>query len=165
MEDSRQDFWKRRGRRPWPTWAVVGLCFAVVASVASFFFIRVHDASARSANEAAAIRTLQTVAAAQRDFRAGHGAFGTFDELIASGALDKRFSGESPVVYGYVFRVEIKPRAGASPEAFTLNADPLRDDGAHATGKHHFYVSSSDGEIRHAAGRPAGPSDLVVPAR
>lgn len=164
MEDEGQAMRKRR-KPPLPTWAVVAVCFGVVAAVSLFVGVPASKASRRSASEAVAVRTLQAIAAGRRAFHKERGVYGTFAEPGASGALGGRFPGESPaVVGGYVFVMKVSPRAGASPETFSLSADPLHDDGSAAGGRRHFHFSASDGGIRHSVGRPAGPSDPPLSA-
>src|SRR5688500_14524280 len=57
----------------------------------------------RSANEAAAIKHLKTIAEVQMLYfnSRQRTSFGTFDELIKEG-MDTRFAGSTPVVEGYV---------------------------------------------------------------
>ena len=75
--------------------------------------IPAYQAITRSGNEAAAIKTLQTLAVDQRLYNKQHqgNAYGTFDQLISDVNLDKRFAGDTPVVTGYIFTVKITPKA------------------------------------------------------
>ena len=163
MEDGGRAAGRRR-KPPWPTWAVVAVCFGVVASVALGLTVPWLSAGRRAENESRAISALATIAVEQRVFYKEHAVYGAFDELVASGALNKQFSGDSPVVRGYVFRMKVSPRAAASPATFSVNADPVLEDGGGAGGERHFYLSASDGEIRYSVGRPAGPSDPALSA-
>jgi len=159
MEDTWQAVGKRRSP-PWLTWAVVALCFGVVASVALIFALPLLKAGRRSAREAIAIRTIQAITLEQRAFYKERGSYGSFDELVESGRLNKLFSGEAPAVEGYVFRMKITPHVGIAPAVFSVTADPLAEDSGR-----HFYLTSSNGEVRYSVGRPAGPSDPVLSAR
>src|SRR3954467_3754105 len=62
-------------------------------------------AAVRSANEAAAIKTLKTIAEQQMLYYNAHQrtAFGSFDEMLKEGLLDTRFAGTTPVLDGYVY--------------------------------------------------------------
>src|SRR5213596_1865331 len=62
-------------------------------------------AAVKSANEAAAIKTLRTIAEQQMLYYNSHqrSSFGTFDEMLKENLLDRRFEGTTPVVEGYVF--------------------------------------------------------------
>jgi prepilin-type N-terminal cleavage/methylation domain-containing protein len=55
------------------------------------------QSSVRSANQAAAIRTLQAIAVEQRIYYNSHNrsSYGTFDQLIADGQLDRRYAATS----------------------------------------------------------------------
>ena len=68
-------------------------------------------AAVKSANEAAAIKTLRTIAEQQMLYYNSHQrtTFGTFDEMLKENLLDTRFAGTTPVVEGYVFQMRIIP--------------------------------------------------------
>src|SRR5712664_3073421 len=59
-------------------------------------------AAVRSANEAAAIKTLRTIAEQQMLYYNSHqrSTFGTFDEMLKENFLDTRFAGTTPVLDG-----------------------------------------------------------------
>src|SRR3977135_1750163 len=61
-------------------------------------------AAVKSANEAAAIKTLRTIAEGQMLFYNSHqrSTFGTFDEMLKEHLLYTRFTGTTPVVEGYI---------------------------------------------------------------
>src|SRR5436189_5354035 len=61
-------------------------------------------AAVRSANEAAAVKTLRTIAEQQMLYYNSHqrSTFGTFDEMLKENFLDARFAGTTPVLDGYV---------------------------------------------------------------
>ena len=119
------------------------------------------QASVRSANEAAAIQTLKTIAVEQRIYYNSHNrsSYGTFDQLIADGSLDKRFTGEEPLVEGYIFRQKLTPKSGNQQPMYAINADPQKPDGLTATGKQFFYMDSNTGQVHVSTTQPAGTND------
>src|SRR3954467_1515275 len=81
-----------------------------------------------AADEAAAIRTLQTIFRAQTQYMTIHsGSYGTFDDLVKDGSLDQRFSGSAPVVEGYVFAIKLAPDASGQATDYSINADPKEE--------------------------------------
>src|SRR3982074_2175850 len=70
-------------------------------------------AAVRSANEAAAIKTLRTIAEQQMLYYHSHQrtAFGSFDEMLKEGLLDTRFAGTPAVVDGYVYVMRVTPKS------------------------------------------------------
>lgn len=112
-------------------------------------------------NETAALQTLKTIQTEQRVFfnTKGRTAYGTFDQLIESGALDKRFSGDEPVVDGYKYTMKVVPKSSSQPPSFSINADPQQKDGLTATGKRHFYIDSNVNTIRVNSDGPASADD------
>ena len=123
--------------------------------------IPAYQAITRSGNEAAAIKTLQTLAVDQRLYNKQHqgNSYGTFDQLISDVNLDKRFAGDAPVVTGYIFTVKITPKASGQPAFYTINADPQKSDGLGATGKNHYYVDANSDTVKVNDSQPAGPDD------
>lgn len=126
--------------------------------------IPAYQAITRSGNEAAAIKTLQTLAVDQRLYNKQHqgNSYGTFDQLIADVDLDKRFAGDTPVVSGYIFTMKITPKASGQPAFYTINADPQKSDGLGATGKNHYYVDANSDTVKVNDQQPAGPTDGPV---
>ena len=123
--------------------------------------IPAYQAITRAGNEAAAIKTLQTLAVDQRLYNKQHqgNSYGTFDQLISDVNLDKRFAGDAPVVTGYIFTVKITPKASGQPAFYTINADPQKSDGLGATGKNHYYVDANSDTVKVNDSQPAGPDD------
>lgn len=119
-----------------------------------------YRAIVRSGNEAAAIKTLQTIAVDQRLYFKQHqgNAYGTFDQLITDVDLDKRFAGDAPVVSGYIFTMKITPKASGQPAFYTINADPQTE----TTGSNHYYVDANSDTVKVNAQQPAGPDDSPV---
>ena len=112
-----------------------------------------------AANETAAIRTLNTIAAEQRSYYIRHANYGTFDQLIEAGALDPRFAGEAPTTDGYTYTLKVTPKAANQPPAFSVNADPQVSEGLSATGKRHFYIGSDVNTVRTNEQQPATAQD------
>lgn len=121
--------------------------------------IPAYQAITRSGNEAAAIKTLQTLAVDQRLYNKQHqgNAYGTFDQLISDVDLDKRFAGDAPVVSGYVFTMKLTPKANGQPAFYSINADPQKSDGLGATGKNHYYIDATSDTVKYDDSQPAGP--------
>lgn len=124
------------------------------------------QASVRSTNEAAAIQTLKTVATVQVTFynsknRTG---YGTFDQLVQAGLLDKRFSGDQPVVDGYVYTMTVTPKSASQPPAYAINANPQQPKGLTATGNQYFYRGSDTSTVHANTERPATAEDPPVGA-
>jgi hypothetical protein len=112
------------------------------------------------ANEAAAIRTLQTVFRAQTQYMLSHAEeYGTFDQLRQDNYLDQRFAGTAPVVEGYAFTINLTPKSGGESARYIVNADPKQDDAASTGGARHLYMDSDSNVVRANAGRPATVND------
>jgi prepilin-type N-terminal cleavage/methylation domain-containing protein len=121
-------------------------------------------AAVRSANEAAAIKTLRTVAEQQMLYYNAHqrSTFGTFDEMLNEGLLDTRFSGTTPVVEGYVFQMKVIPKSTTQQAGYSVNADPQVTQGVGATGKNHYYLDSNTNTIHVNAAQPASATDPPI---
>lgn len=131
------------------------LAVVVVALLVSFGF-HSWKVAQREGNRAAAAQNLKMIAAVEIQYYNTHNrSFGTFDQMIADGLLDKRFSGAAPIVDGYVFTLKMTLRTPSQPSSFTLNADPETTN----TGTNHFYFDSWDGRVRVNEVRPADSSD------
>lgn len=121
-------------------------------------------AAVRSANEAAAIKTMRTVAEQQMLYYNSkqRTTFGGFDEMLKEGLLDNRFAGTTPVVEGYIFTMRVIPRSTAQQAGYTLNADPQVTEGVGATGKNHFYLDSDTNTIHVNDSQPATATDPSI---
>lgn len=117
--------------------------------------------SVRSANQAAAIKTLNTIVTEQRTYYNTHNRsnYGTFDQLIADGAFDKRFTGEAPVVEGYTYKMKVAPKSGNQPPMFAVNADPQKSEGFNATGRQFYYIDANTSTIHVSESQPATLED------
>ena len=110
-----------------------------------------------NANEAAAIYTLEQIAAAEQlHFETYEGRYGTFRQLQDAGFFRAPLDGERITASGYTFTLRLTPAADAQGSAYSVNADPLEDG---VTGKRHFYSDSNVTGIRFSEGRPATAAD------
>ena len=112
-----------------------------------------------AANETAAIQNLRTIAAEQRSYYIRHNNFGTFDQLIEAGGLDKTFAGESPSRDGYIYTLKVTAKTSNQPSSFATNADPQVGEGLAATGKRHFYIGSDTNGVTANETQPATAQD------
>ena len=121
-------------------------------------------AAVRSTNEAAAIKTLKTIAEQQKFYYNSHGhtSFGTFDEMLKENLLDTRFAGTTPVVDGYVYTMTVIPKSSTLQAGFAVNADPEATEGFGATGKNHFYLDSDSNAIHVNSSQPATAPDPPI---
>lgn len=111
-------------------------------------------------HETATIKALDTISVVQLQYFNTHNRqFGTFEQLVADKLLDSRFSGNPPVVDGYVLTLRVTPKTTSQQASYTLNADPQQTDGVGATGKNHFYMDSTAGTKHVNPDQAAGPTD------
>jgi prepilin-type N-terminal cleavage/methylation domain-containing protein len=121
-------------------------------------------AALRAANEAAAIKTLRTIAEQQMLYYNAHQrtSFGTFDEMLKENLLDTRFGGATPVVDGYVYNMRVIPKSTTQQAGFAINTDPQVSEGVGATGKNHFYLDSDTNTIHVNETQPATATDPPI---
>lgn len=133
--------------------AIIGLLIGVGAIA--------WGAMVRSGNETAAATMLDRIRTYQVQYAArNRGKFGTFEDLIRVSGLDDKFTGERPVVNGYIFTLTLEEPSDARPAFFAINADPQVAEGVTATGTRHFYTDSSLGVIKATdENRPAKADD------
>ncbi|HEX8706641.1 MAG TPA: prepilin-type N-terminal cleavage/methylation domain-containing protein [Pyrinomonadaceae bacterium] len=126
--------------------------------------IPAYQAITRSGNETSAIQSLKSLAVNQRLFlkQKNGGAYGTFDELVKEVNADKRFSGDAPVVAGYIFTMKVTAKGPGQPPYYTINADPQKPDGLGATGRNHYYIDANSDTVKVNNQQPAGPDDEPV---
>src|SRR6185295_18265268 len=80
---------------------IVVAIILIIATIAIPSLLR----SRQSANEASAVSNMRTLNTAQVSYSSSHsGAYGTFNDLIATGLSDTRFLGQ---VSGYLYSVEM----------------------------------------------------------
>ena len=121
-------------------------------------------AAVRSANEAAAVKTLRTIAEQQMLYYNSHqrSTFGTFDEMLKENFLDARFAGTTPVLDGYVYTMKVIPKSTAQQPGYAVNTDPQVSEGVGATGRNHYYVDSDTNTIHVNATQPATATDPPI---
>ncbi len=116
-------------------------------------------AAQKAGNEAATLQDLKTVAAVEIQYYNTHNrTFGTFEQMVQEKLVSTKFSGNPPIVDGYIFTLKVVPKSATLPTSYTLNADPQTDN----TGTNHFYLDSTDGSIHVNATQPAGPNDTPL---
>jgi prepilin-type N-terminal cleavage/methylation domain-containing protein len=117
-----------------------------------------------SGNETAATQAIDKIRTLQIQFAAKHqGDFASFDELIASGQLDDRFKGVSPVVNGYRLTIDVTKKSNAAPAFYSVSAEPQVRGGIGATGERSFYTDSRIGTIKGTTEtRPATVDDPSI---
>lgn len=98
----------------------------------------------RSGNEAAAVQTLKAISIGQVRYFTENAEYGSFDQLIEKGFLDRRFAGNSPTVDGYVYVLRLGKTSGGQNASFTVNADPASPD----TGTRHFFIDDKSSTVR-----------------
>jgi len=136
--------------------AIIGILIAVGVTG--------YKAAMKSANEAAAVKTLRTIAENQMLYYNAHqrSTFGTFEEMRKENLMDDRFNSTTPVVEGYIFTMKIIPKSTNQQAAYTVNADPQVSEGGGATGKNHYYVDSDTNTIHVNATQLATAADPPI---
>lgn len=136
--------------------AIIGILIAVG--------ITGYKAAMRAANEAAAVKTLRSIAEQQMLYYNSHqrSSFGSFEEMRKENLLDSRFDGATPVVDGYVYTMKVIPKSTTAQAGYTINADPQVADGVAATGKNHYFVSSDTNTIHVNDAQPAASTDPPI---
>ena len=136
--------------------AIIGILIAVGVTG--------YKAAMRAANEAAAVKTLRTIAEQQMLYFNAHqrSTFGSFEEMRKENLLDSRFDGATPVVDGYVYTMKVIPKSTTAQAGYTINADPQVADGVSATGKNHYFVSSDTNTIHVNETQPAAATDPPI---
>ncbi|MFN2532633.1 MAG: type II secretion system protein [Pyrinomonadaceae bacterium] len=136
--------------------AIIGILIAVG--------ITGWKAALRSANEAAAIKSLRTIAEQQMLYYNSHqrSTFGTFEEMRKESLLDARYNTSTPVVEGYVFTMKVVPKSTNQQPSYAVNADPQVTEGPGRTGNNHFYLDADSNTIHVNATQPATVSDPPI---
>jgi len=108
-------------------------------------------------DERVALSTLRLISSAQTAYSLSNsGAYGSFDQLVAAGHLDSRFSSSQPRVGGYLLTMTVASSGAES--SYYCNADP--DPAANQKGRH-FYLGSASPEIRFNLTKAATANDEV----
>ena len=123
-----------------------------------------YRSAIKAANEAAAVKTLRSIAEQQMLYfnSRQRSAFGTFEEMRKADLLDSRFDGTTPVVDGYVYTLKVIPKSTSTQAGYTINADPQVPTGVSATGTNFYYVDSDTNIIHVNATQPASASDPPI---
>lgn len=102
--------------------------------------------------------TLRSIAQAQMAYSLSNsGDYGSFEQLVAGGHLDSRFSSNQPKLGGYILTMTVANRSsGRAESSYHCNADP--DPAVNQAGRH-FYLGSASPEIRVNLTKPATASD------
>ena len=118
----------------------------------------------KSGNEATAAASVDNIRKFQAQYASrNHGAFASFDELIAKVGLDDAFKGERPVKNGYIFTLTVDPPSPTKPAFYSIAADPQVAEGVTASGTRHFYTDSTLSTIKGTdENRPAKPDDPAI---
>src|ERR1043165_8254467 len=122
------------------------------------------QASVRSTSEAAAITHIQRISTAQVTYfnTKNRSGYGTFDQLSSGGYLDKVFTGDAPLVDGYIFTIAWTARSGTQPPTYAVQTNPQKPTGLTATGTRYFYIGSDVGRPTSNNEKPASPEDTSV---
>jgi prepilin-type N-terminal cleavage/methylation domain-containing protein len=123
-----------------------------------------YKAAIRAANEAAAVKTLRSIAEQQMLYFNAHqrSSFGTFEEMRKENLLDSRFDGTTPVVDGYVYTMKVIPKSTTQQPGYTINADPQVATGVSSTGRNFYYVDSDTNTIHFNGNQPATATDPPI---
>lgn len=119
-------------------------------------------AMVRAGNESSAATTITTIRTCQASYAGKNkGRFATFADLVKSGCVEgDQFSGETPVVAGYIFTLKVEEPSGTKAAFYSVNADPQVSDGIQRTGDRHFYFDSTLGSVKVTdENRPAKSDD------
>jgi prepilin-type N-terminal cleavage/methylation domain-containing protein len=118
----------------------------------------------KAANEAAAVKTLRSIAEQQLLYFNAHqrSSFGTFEEMRKENLLDSRFDGSTPIVDGYVYTMKIIPKSTSAQPGYTINADPQVPTGPSATGTNYYYVDSDTNTIHVNRNQQATVTDPPI---
>jgi hypothetical protein len=112
-----------------------------------------HRAAERTANEAATIQNLKTIAAVETQYFNSHDrTYATIEQLVRERMLSEKFAAVPLQVDGYSLTLKL-----TNPTAYTLTADPVD----RSSGRRHFYFDSASMQIRVNPDGPAGPDDPI----
>jgi prepilin-type N-terminal cleavage/methylation domain-containing protein len=135
--------------------AIIGLLIGV-GSIA-------WGAMIRAGNETAAAQTLDRIRTYQAQYASrNRGRFASFDQLVTASGLDEKFTGERPVVNGYVYTMRLEEPSDSKPSFYSINADPQVPTGVTATGTRYFYTDSAIGGIKANDTQPAKAEDPSI---
>ena len=154
-------------KRLWRTALVVAGVGVLVLVPLGWLALRMYDDTVRrrvvSANESAALGSLEAIQAAEQLHFETYGQYATFRQLVDAGILQSELTGDPPVGRGYAYTFRVQPATDARPAAYSVNADPVRAGGRDATGRRHFFISSDVTGVRYNETRPANKDDRLRP--
>lgn len=111
-------------------------------------------------DENGAAQTLRTIMAAETTYSVSNGGeYGMFEDLTRAGLLDKRFSGHTPELNGYVYTIKLAPGSGSQAPMFAVFADPKTPASGVQTSGRHLYLDSASGTIHVNNSQQASASD------
>lgn len=117
----------------------------------------------KAGNENAAAQTLDRIRTYQAQYASrNRGKFGSFDQLREAAGLDEKFTGDAPVVNGYIFSMELVEPSSSAPASFKVWADPQVPTGVTATGNRYFFTSSAIGTIKANESQRASETDPSI---
>jgi 4-amino-4-deoxy-L-arabinose transferase-like glycosyltransferase len=154
-------------KRLWRTALIVAGVGLLVLVPLSWLALRMYDDTIQrrvmSANESAALGSLEAIQAAEQLYYETNGQYATFQQLLDSGIFQAELQGDPPVAHGYTFALRVQPKTEAQAPAYSVNADPVRAEGRDATGRRHFFISSEVIGVRFNESRPATKDDKPRP--
>ena len=154
-------------KRLWRTALIVSGVGLLILVPLSWLALRLYDDTVRrrliSANESAALRSLEAIQAAEQLYYESYGQYGTFQQLVEAGVFQVELKGEPHIASGYAFTLRVQPRTETQAASYSVNADPVRAGGRDATGRRHFFISSDVTGIRYNESRPATKDDKPRP--
>jgi prepilin-type N-terminal cleavage/methylation domain-containing protein len=109
----------------------------------------------QSGNETSAIKSLDTMRTLQSQYAGKNsGNFGSFKQLVEKVGLDSKFAeGDTPVVNGYIFEMEVTPKSTSAPASYRIYATPQVESGVQATGGRSFFMSSGTSTVKFKEGK------------
>ncbi len=150
----------RTSSRSRALWIVI---FATMLATACQTYTDTLTRGKTAADETIVMTALRSIASAQVMYAVEHqDNYGTFEQLVSNNNLDSRFSGERPVIGGYVLTMKLTPPvSGVQAASYAVNADPQPTAGAASA--RHFYIDSTGNAIHVNEKQPATASDKQIP--
>lgn len=130
-----------------------------------FFGIFTNSCFEDRENEISAARSIHVISQMQRNHASmNRGKYAkNFDELIQTQNLDTRFSGENPVVKGYVYEMKVEEAVSEKSAFFSINADPQISEDNSKINLRRFYSDSEIKSIKYTEeNRRANAADPLI---
>jgi type IV pilus assembly protein PilA len=131
---------------------VIFIPFGMIAAIAIPNIL----AARRAANEGSAIRSLQTISAAQFAYQAKHLQYGSIDQLKDEQLIESTLA--TGKRNGYSFSIVVKPQLPGEPDGFDATAVPVEYRG---TGIRSFYLNETG--VIFAANKYGAAADALDP--